>query len=62
MPNPNPKQPRKRLSEITEAPKPSPQLAAKAKAAGATLIPWDPARLKQFMMGRITLADRKSVV
>ena len=57
MPNPNPKQPRKPLSQITESPKPSPELAAKAKAAGATLIPWDPVRLKQFLLGRITLAD-----
>lgn len=48
---------RRRMEEITEAPAPSAEALAEAKAQGATLVAWDPARLEQFILGKITLGE-----
>lgn len=48
---------RRRMEEITEGPQPSAEALAEAKAQGATLVAWDPARLEQFILGKITLGE-----
>jgi len=48
---------RRRMHEIVEPRPPPPEEVAAAQAAGAALVAWDPARLEQFILGKITLGE-----
>lgn len=50
-----------KLETITEAPRPSPEAVAAAKKTGATLVPYDPRRMRAFLEGRITLGDLEGI-
>lgn len=51
---------RRRMHEIQEPRPPPPEELAAAQAAGAALVAWDPARLEQFILGKITLGELES--
>ena len=51
----------KKLSEITEIPKPSAEAIAEAEKHGAELRAYDPNRLEAFLAGQITLGDLEGI-
>ncbi len=51
----------KKLSSITEIPKPSPEAIAEAAKEGAELVAYDPNRLEAFLAGQITLGDLEGI-
>lgn len=50
-----------RLSEIVDIPQPSAEEAARAAAAGAEIVAYDPNRVRQFVLGHITLGDLEGI-
>lgn len=55
------RQRQKKLAEIVEAPRPSAAVADQARASGAKVLSHDPARLREFVEGRITLGELERI-
>lgn len=50
-----------KLESIKSPPKPSSAAVKAAEATGATLVPFDPRRIRAFLQGRITLAELEGI-